>query len=145
MSRVFLGGTCNGSLWRADLIKKLEPLGVDYFNPVVDHWDVNARKIEDQEKRLCDYHLYCITPKMTGVYSIAELVNSSHFMPSGTMFCLLDEDEGLRFTYSQRLSLNAVGELIVGLGAMWPSDLDNVAYIVSKGIKSVLGGTRVEA
>jgi len=32
-ARAFLGGTCNGSLWREELIKMLT---VDYFNPVVD-------------------------------------------------------------------------------------------------------------
>ena len=35
MKKVFLGGTCNDSLWREELIKKLE---IDYFNPVVDDW-----------------------------------------------------------------------------------------------------------
>lgn len=30
--RVFLGGTCNESTWRDELIKKLK---IDYFNPVV--------------------------------------------------------------------------------------------------------------
>ena len=31
--KVFLGGTCNESTWRDELIKKLK---IDYFNPVVD-------------------------------------------------------------------------------------------------------------
>ena len=35
MKKVFLGGTCNESLWRDKLIKKLE---IDYFNPIVKDW-----------------------------------------------------------------------------------------------------------
>jgi len=33
MNKVFLGGTCNESTWRDELIPMLE---IDYFNPVVD-------------------------------------------------------------------------------------------------------------
>ena len=36
---LFLGGTCNGSVWREDLIPLLEYEKIPYFNPVVDHWD----------------------------------------------------------------------------------------------------------
>ena len=34
--KVFLGGTCNESKWRDDLIKLLK---IDYFNPVVKDWN----------------------------------------------------------------------------------------------------------
>lgn len=37
--RVFLGGTCNGSMWRDKLIKDLK---CDFFNPVVDDWTEEA-------------------------------------------------------------------------------------------------------
>jgi hypothetical protein len=35
MKKVFLGGTCNESLWRDKLIKLLK---IEYFNPVVPDW-----------------------------------------------------------------------------------------------------------
>ena len=35
MKKVFLGGTCNESTWRNELIPLLENAGVEYFNPVV--------------------------------------------------------------------------------------------------------------
>ncbi len=38
--KVFLGGTCNGSLWRDALIKKLN---IDYFNPVVPDGHLNVK------------------------------------------------------------------------------------------------------
>ena len=36
---VFLGGTCNGSTWRDELIPMLE---VSFFNPVVPDWNGEA-------------------------------------------------------------------------------------------------------
>ena len=68
--KVFLGGTCNESTWRDELIKKLK---IDYFNPVVDDWTEECYKEELRQREICDYCLYVITPKMTGVYSIAEV------------------------------------------------------------------------
>ena len=38
-NRIFLGGTCNGTTWRDELIKGLT---VDYFNPVVEDWTEEA-------------------------------------------------------------------------------------------------------
>ena len=43
MKKVFLGGTCNGSTWRNELIPKLT---IDYFNPVVDNWKEENYKQE---------------------------------------------------------------------------------------------------
>ena len=62
--KVFLGGTCNESTWRDDLIKKLE---IDYFNPVVEDWTEECMAEEIRQRESCDYCLYVITPRMTGV------------------------------------------------------------------------------
>jgi hypothetical protein len=87
MIKVFLGGTCNGSLWREKLTLQLK---VNYFNPVVPDWTPECMEKEIQERKNCDYCLYVITPKMTGVYSIAEVVDDSNKRPSKTIFCFLD-------------------------------------------------------
>jgi len=34
MKKIFLGGTCNNSTWREQLIPMLQ---INYFNPVVDN------------------------------------------------------------------------------------------------------------
>lgn len=73
--KVFLGGTCNESTWRDELIKKLK---IDYFNPVVDDWTEECYKEELRQREICDYCLYVITPRMTGVYSIAEVIDDSN-------------------------------------------------------------------
>ena len=89
MKKVFLGGTCNESTWRDKLIKMLE---IDYFNPVVDDWTEECYQEESRQREICDYYLYVITPRMTGVYSIAEVVDDSNKRPEKTIFCLLDYD-----------------------------------------------------
>lgn len=76
--RVFLGGTCNESQWRERLIPKLR---IDYFNPVVEDWILQCMEEELKQRKECDVCLYVITPKMTGVYSIAEVVDDSNKRP----------------------------------------------------------------
>ena len=46
MKKVFLGGTCNESTWRNELIPLLENAGVEYFNPVVDNWTPECQEEE---------------------------------------------------------------------------------------------------
>ena len=89
MKKVFLGGTCNESTWRDKLIKMLE---IDYFNPVVDDWTEECYQEELRQREICDYCLYVITPRMTGVYSIAEVVDDSNKRPEKTIFCILNHD-----------------------------------------------------
>jgi len=73
-NKVFLGGTCNESTWRDELIPYLE---VEYFNPVVEDWTPGCQKNEEFEKKFkCNIHLYVITKEMTGVFSIAEAIES---------------------------------------------------------------------
>ena len=66
--KVGLFGTCNGSTWREELIPLLEKNNIDYFNPVVDVWDDEARRKEEYEKDNCDFCLFVITSKMEGVF-----------------------------------------------------------------------------
>lgn len=74
--KVFLGGTCPQSKddidYRIKLISILEQHNIDYFNPVVDDWTEDCAAIEQQQKEICDIHLYIITPNIKGCYSIAE-------------------------------------------------------------------------
>lgn len=76
--RFFLGGTCNGTTWREELIPELEKHGYTYFNPVVPDWTPECIEIENIEKNeKCNTHLYILTPEMKGVYSVAEIINST--------------------------------------------------------------------
>jgi hypothetical protein len=89
MVKVFLGGTCNESVWREKLIPMLD---IDYFNPVVDDWNEECQLREIEERENCDFCLYVITPLMKGFYSIAEVVDDSNKRPEKTILCILDID-----------------------------------------------------
>ena len=111
MSRytVFLGGTCNNSDWRERLIPKLNDAEIKWYNPVVRDWtpacQAEETYIKSQDSTV---NLFVITSDMTGVYSIAEVVDSSHKKPSKTVFYF--ESEG--FNNAQVKSLCAVGNLV---------------------------------
>ena len=108
-TRVFLGGTCNGSTWRDDMIKMLK---IDYFNPVVENWTEACMDQEIWEREHCDVVLYTITPKMTGVYSIAEVVDDSNKQPGKTVLILLQKDIDKVFDKGQWRSLKAVAQMV---------------------------------
>jgi len=112
--KVFLGGTWNGSNWRDKFLKTLK---MDYFNPVVENWNEEAQKREDLEKVSCDFCLFVITPKMTGVFSIAEVVDLSNKSPERTILVILDQDTNEIFVESQMKSLKAVAKLVENNGS----------------------------
>jgi len=122
--KVFLGGTCNDSKWREKLISKLE---IDYFNPVVDNWTEECQAEEIKQRGECDYCLYVITPKMTGVYSIAEVIDDSNKRPNKTIFCFLNQDDDLIFAPNQIKSLENIGKMVQRNGGIWLSNLESVA------------------
>ena len=124
--RVFLGGTCNESIWRELLIPMLK---IDYFNPVVDDWTPECQAEEIRQRELCDFCPYTITPRMTGVYSIAEVVDDSNKRPEKTVFCVLETDPtgGEQFTKGQVKSLEAVGKMVERNGGKWFRSLQEVA------------------
>jgi hypothetical protein len=127
--KVFLGGTCNDSTWRNDLIKKLE---IDYFNPVVENWTPECQDEEIKQRESCDFVLYCITAKMLGFYSIAEVVDDSNKRPSKTLYIQLNSDDDCSFSGSQIKSLEAVKKMISLNGALCFDTLEDVAKFLNK-------------
>ncbi len=125
--KVFLGGTCNGSTWRSEIIEHLDRVDVDYFDPVVDDWTEEAQKNELRERAECDFCLYVITPKMTGVYSIAEVVDDSHIRPKQTVFVILAQDGDDGFTEGQWKSLESVRKLVARNGVSAYASLEAAA------------------
>lgn len=110
---IFLGGTCNGSKWRDKLIPmlnhKFEP-----FNPVVDDWNEEAQEREIYHRMNDDFVLYCITPMMSGFYSIAEMIDDMNKRPLKTIVCFLYEDGNGRHGYTapQLNSVEAVLKML---------------------------------
>ena len=140
-NKVFLGGTCNHSNWRDELISKLK---IEYFNPVVPDWNEEAYQEELHQRQVCSFCLYVITPLMEGVYSIAEIVDDSNKRPDKTIFCfvdrdcsgmppsVIDNDECLKFSEHQLKSLRSVGRMVEKNGAKWLKSLDEVAEFLNK-------------
>jgi len=111
-SKVFLGGTCNGSTWREELIPYLEEAKIKYFNPVLEDWNDKAKGVEDKEKLKCGIHLYVITPEMKGLYSIAEAVDSAYKNPKGTFLVVIGETNDKIFNKDQVNSLESILKLV---------------------------------
>ena len=132
MKKVFLGGTCNGSTWRDEMMPYLDELGIDYFNPVVDDWTEDDQVNELKQREECDYCLYTITPKMSGVYSIAEVVDDSNKRPIKTILVLLRGDGKEEFNEGQWRSLKAVAKLVKSNGGLVFNNLREAAEVISK-------------
>lgn len=141
MKKVFLGGTCNASTWREELAQMLK---LDYFNPVVEDWTEEAREEEERQKKVCDFCLFVITPRMKGVYAIAEAVQLSIQRPATTFFCVLHEDEDLKFTEEQSASLEAVKKMIRYAGASVFGSLSEVAEYLNKDSAIKYGPNMIE-
>lgn len=132
--KVFLGGTCNGSGWRDLIIPMLE---IDYFNPVVEDWIPECQEQELRERESCNYCLYVITPKMTGVYSIAEVIDDSNKRPEKTVLTILYEDGEESFNVAQQRSLGMVAKMVCNNGSQAFYSLDSTArYINTKACES---------
>jgi hypothetical protein len=115
--KIYLGGTCNESAWRKELIEYLNKAKIEYFNPVVDDWTQECMKEEIKQRGLCNFCLCVITPKMTGVYSIAEVVDDSNKRPNKTIFLLLRDDGKKHFNKREWFSLKSVERMVKQNGA----------------------------
>ena len=76
--RFFLGGTTAGTNWREKVIPEIEKMGCTYFNPIVPDWTPECIEMENEEKEnKCNAFLYILTPEMKGIYSVAEIIDST--------------------------------------------------------------------
>ncbi|WQJ53582.1 MAG: phosphoesterase [Wendovervirus sonii] len=137
-SRVFLGGTCNNSTWRKEIIPELT---IEYFNPVVKDWTEEAKQNEEIEKHIkCNLQLYVLTPRMTGTFSIAEVTESAINNGKRTVLCILDKDKkgskDIEFDESQKRSLDALKELVKKYGAYTCDNLKDAAKYLNNFYKA---------
>lgn len=127
MNKIFLGGTCADTTWRADLLKVLQ---VESFNPVVNDWTEECQKIEEIEKaEHCNIHLYVITSDMKGVFSIAEVIESAMTEKKITIFHVIPDG----FGKGQLKSLKAVCGMVQKHGgiAYIDSELHRSARVIN--------------
>lgn len=131
---VFLGGTCNESLWRDKLIDGLE---MSYFNPVVQDWNEDDKEKENQIKDSADYNLFVITPKHSGFFSFVEFSLLAIKSPSRTILCVLEDDDGVKFEESTKKSLDAIVEEISKQNVKVFNSLDEVRSFLNEQNKEV--------
>ena len=132
---VFMGGTCNESKWREKLIEYSNNMNykfIDWSNPVVDDWTPECIQKEYEMKKKSDFEIYVITPKMTGVFSIAEAVDVSNKNPDKIIFCVLENDEEKVFENFQLKSLNEVSNLIESNGGKVVKSLEEIADYINE-------------
>ena len=127
MYNVFLGGTCNGSTWRDELIPMLDSSKIDAFNPVVEHWDEKAQAEEDYHKENDDFTLYVLTPEMVGVYSIFEVAMDSCKRPGRVVCCILDEHGGKTFEPHIQKNMTKIRTDLIKNGTLVFTSLEEVA------------------
>ncbi len=129
MKKVFLGGTCNGSLWRDEMIKDLK---LHYYNPIGETWTQEMMDEERRQRDESDFCLYVLTPKMTGYFSVAEVIDDSNKRPAQTIFCYLDEDDGTKFSEVQLKSLRQVAGMVERNGAHYFKTLKEVTDFLNR-------------
>ena len=122
----FLGGTCNESTWREQLIAQLDER-VEFFNPVVPEWTPECQAREDKAREEARYVLFVIAAPMGGVFSIAEAVDCSNKRPDHTLFAYLPDG----FDEKQLQSLAATARLIARNGAKVFTSLEEIATFLN--------------
>ena len=110
----------------------ISKLKIDYFNPVVEDWTPECQEEEIRQREICDFCLYVITPKMTGVYSIAEVIDDSNKRPEKTIFCYLHSDFPNEFSGGQKRSLDNVGKMVERNGGRWFKSIYDVIDFLNK-------------
>lgn len=72
MITVGLFGTCGGSIWRNEFMKKYDELGIAYFNPQVDDWNPAFADVEAEHLVNDEIILFPVTSETAGLGSLAE-------------------------------------------------------------------------
>ncbi len=122
MTRVYLGGTFNGSEWRTQVTSSLK---IDYYSPIIEDGDEDVDDVHFEERKMCDYFLYVFTPKMIGAYALSQITNDLYKRPQRTMFCFLPEEQDQRLTATQIKDLELLGQKVESQGGLWCHTLDD--------------------
>ena len=104
---LFLGGSCGDTTWRNKLIPKLESVGVKYFNPVVEDWNEEAQKAEENAIMKSDALLFLLSPRTSMIYSLFEIGQYTN-TDRKVIFTYLDEDQDKAFTTHEIKALRKI-------------------------------------
>ncbi|XP_052259299.1 uncharacterized protein LOC127863717 isoform X3 [Dreissena polymorpha] len=72
--RVFLGGSCNPTKWRAEIaIPFFKENGITFYNPQVQNWKPELMELEAQAKQMADIMFFVIDSKTRAISSMIEV------------------------------------------------------------------------
>lgn len=128
--RVFLGGTCKGMDWRANILPKL---AVPYFNPHITdrEWTEADRDLELKERRYdCTHYVYVITSGAVGFYSCVEATEDIILKTSQTHVCFLEDPES-PWTKEQLASVAATKALFKSYTRNVHENLDDLVRAIN--------------
>ena len=135
---IFLGGTTNGSTWRNEFIQLVSEINpnLKYFNPVVPNWTQECIDLENFVKAHATYHVYVLTPRLVGYYSIAEMVESVHTSGKKVFFYIQEEDvddsgNPFKWQLGPRNSLTVIGNLLKSHGAIEAKNMNDLVSKIS--------------
>ncbi len=131
MITVFLGGTCNNSTWRDELLTMIDTKKISAFNPIVKDWNEEAQANEDWHKANDDFCVYVLTPEMTGIYSIFEVADDSNKKPEKTIFCVLMERNGKTFSVEMQKNFLKIKKDLIQNGARVCESLEEIATFLN--------------
>lgn len=140
--KVFLDGTCEGSIWRQKIISMLN---IDYFNPIYSFTDCprlsdleNLNKDRDE----CDYCLYVITPSMQNSLDLVRAIDDSNKHPEKTILCVLNHEfpidtydfphYKINFCIGEMKAFNDIGHIVENNGGKYFTSLEKVASYLNK-------------
>jgi hypothetical protein len=130
---IFLGGT-HHSNWRKDFLKIIKELNpsIKCYDPSVESWTYESVLLENLVKQNTPYHVYVLSPRMIGVYSIAEMIDSAHENSVKTYFHIMDTDidnDGNIVNWDPKLrnSIYAINNMLIRHNAYKATSLEDLA------------------
>ena len=133
--RVIMLGTCSDSQWRDQLKGLVKNKDIDWFDPVVENWDPTDQLREFELREQSGLIINVITPLMSGIYSIAELIDDSNKFGKKVIFCILPSDtvNGRRhfWTDEAKSSFDMIAKMAENNGAVQCRSLEEIATFLN--------------
>ena len=122
----FLGGTCDSSTWRKDLIARLHD-NVLYFDPQVPDCTPEDAAREDACKPVARFNVFVITGDALGTYSGWEIHEEACRAPKKLIFATIGNLPEKQFK-----GINKIKKELVKMGATVCESLEEIAQILNQ-------------
>lgn len=126
---IWLGGTCNGSQWRA---KITELLKYPVYNPEQSQWTDEDAKNEISIRNKADVLLYVLTPKHKGYYTFMELGIDGATKPEKTFIVVLPDEDGEVWGQGEKETLDRIQHYLETYGATFGVTLEEIAQKINE-------------